>query len=384
MNKIKHTYNIKKRIMNKTNKVWNKTSFVLFLLLLCTLIFVLTGCNKEYKIKNVNGIDVKSYIVHTNDQYNYLNGSYEGINLYAKGIDDLSAPNYVKIGIKSKIEGNLGLIVEELDDNNEKTGEIFKYETIKDSDLIDGYFPVYNLKLHTVYQYSFSNGESDYVYIDEEIVRNLYIDGVTNCRDIGGYKGKDGKYTNQGLIYRTSKLNVDEGSDKVITDKGIDMMLNQLRVKTEIDLRLNNNNENGNIIDSPLGNNVNYINLPMESSGNIILLNKNKFKDLFNILENKDNYPLFFHCSIGTDRTGCVAFILNVLLEVSYDDLYKDYLFSNFGNIGSLRTTNTLEKYYTVLDGYSGDNYKEKMISYLVSNGVNEDDINNFINIMTN
>ena len=75
---------------------------------------------------------------------------------------------------------------------------------------------------------------------------------------------------------------------------------------------------------------------------------------------------------------------MNVLLEVSYDDLYKDYLFSNFGNIGSLRTTNTLEKYYTVLDGYSGDNYKEKMISYLVSNGVNEDDINNFINIMTN
>ena len=42
---------------------------------------------------------------------------------------------------------------------------------------------------------------------------------------------------------------------------------------------------------------------------------------------------LLLHCSIGTDRTGVICFLINALLGVSEEDLYKDYLFSMFGMI---------------------------------------------------
>ena len=48
-------------------------------------------------------------------------------------------------------------------------------------------------------------------------------------------------------------------------------------------------------------------------------------KDAFAIFGNKDNYPIVMHCSIGTDRTGMLAFLINSLLGVSEEDLYKDY-----------------------------------------------------------
>ena len=78
--------------------------------------------------------------------------------------------------------------------------------------------------------------------IDDKI-RNLYIDGVTNVRDLGGYL-VNGKITKQGLIYRTSKLNDDESTTPLISEKGIDAF-NKLGVKTEIDLRKTVDNENG-------------------------------------------------------------------------------------------------------------------------------------------
>ncbi|MBO4263006.1 MAG: tyrosine-protein phosphatase [Clostridia bacterium] len=37
--------------------------------------------------------------------------------------------------------------------------------------------------------------------------RNVCVDGITNFRDLGGYKTEQGKHIKQGLIYRCARRN---------------------------------------------------------------------------------------------------------------------------------------------------------------------------------
>ena len=73
--------------------------------------------------------------------------------------------------------------------------------------------------------------------IDTLAPRSLDIEGLTNARDLGGYKTINGNYTKQGLIYRTSRLNENETTDNLITEQGILEMKNNLKIKSELDLR---------------------------------------------------------------------------------------------------------------------------------------------------
>ena len=180
-----------------------------------------------------------------------------------------------------------------------------------------------------------------------------------------------------------SKFNDDASLDLLITEKGINELVNNLKVKTEVDLRSNEDNEYGGLTSSPLGSSVNYIHVAMESGGNCILLNPSSIVELFKVLGDTNNYPLVFHCSIGTDRTGMVSFLLLNLLGVSRDEVYYDYLFSNFAPIGRVRLASVIDDYYRTIEVASGDSAKEKTYNYLLSIGVSKSDLDNFIKIMT-
>ena len=67
--------------------------------------------------------------------------------------------------------------------------------------------------------------------------RFIDCDGVTNMRDLGGYNA-DGGVVKQGMIFRSGRLNASYTTNyKVeITDEG-KKTLEQLGIKTEIDLR---------------------------------------------------------------------------------------------------------------------------------------------------
>ena len=120
----------------------------------------------------------------------------------------------------------------------------------------------------------------------------------------------------------------------------------------------------------------------MVSSGNVLTLNKTRLKDLFNYFADEANYPIAFHCSIGTDRTGLVAFLLNGVLGVSKEDLYRDYIFSNFGLIYNMRTAKTIDEYLTTIEASSGDKLKDKFYNYLTSVGVSSLSLDKIKNIM--
>ena len=110
-----------------------------------------------------------------------------------------------------------------------------------------------------------------------------FLERLTNARDLGGYATSEGKHTKQGVIYRTSRLNENETTKLLITESGINEMVNRLKIKADLDIRKVDNNENRGITESPLGVSVNYYLVPMKSVGNCILLNKEVLKDAFAI-----------------------------------------------------------------------------------------------------
>ncbi len=172
--------------------------------------------------------------------------------------------------------------------------------------------------------------------------RTVAIDGVSNARDIGGYKTEDGKRIKRGIIYR--------GADfEHITENGINKLVNVLGVKTELDLRSNTNKG-----PSVLGEGINYISTTGPWYGNSLEedYKKELVKEL-RVFTDADNFPVFFHCSLGRDRTGTLAFLLEALCGVSKNDIYMDYEVSFFSDCGGYVDTSA-PSYMTktVLDGF--------------------------------
>ena len=193
--------------------------------------------------------------------------------------------------------------------------------------------------------------------------RNLTVDGVTNVRDLGGWATADGGRVRQGLIYRGAKLNV--GNDRLPTDAGVKTLKKEFGIVSELELR--KTSELGGRTTSILGSDVHFYSRPMEYEN--ILTDANnlvQIKSIFALLADRSNYPIYFHCSIGTDRTGLIAYLINGICGVSEDDLWRDYLFSNFGVINGTRSKdNILNAYVRTFQNWQGNTYAEKIYNYL-------------------
>ena len=116
---------------------------------------------------------------------------------------------------------------------------------------------------------------------------------------------------------------------------------------------------------------VNYYLLPMDYAGNMVEGdftddNIGSLRGVFEVLSKEENYPVIFHCSIGTDRTGMVAYCIEALLGMSETDIIRDYLYSNFGNIGGSRAVSTIRsKYPKFIKNFDGETLQEKTYRFL-------------------
>lgn len=356
------------------------------LLILFAVIFLfLTACNASTVTTKCA---VGDYDIHTEDQAKALSGNYNLITVFANGTKEASLPLPVTLDLSDKVPRDVNPPYSVYISESEDMKDPLIFEATEDS------ISIYNLKIHTNYFYkiAYSGGESGlYAFkVSTSIIRNVYVPGITNCRDLGGYM-VDGKYTNQGVIYRTSKLNADTSQVSLLNDTALAILRDDLKIKTEIDLRGVNADdpragENGGITSSPIGDGVNYYSIPMTYNGPVMFIQNNRdgIVEVFRILGDENNYPLCFHCSIGTDRTGGIAFFINALLGVSKDNLYYDYLFSNFGNIGSMRRDTIMDSYIYEMEKYPGSSLSEQTRNFLISIGVDENDINTLIRMMKN
>ena len=212
----------------------------------------------------------------------------------------------------------------------------------------------------------------------DDMPRAIYCDGITNMRDLGGWETEDGQTVKQGLIYRCGRLNENNNTHVVkrITDAGIQTM-QELGIRTELDLREVSNNEVGGLTDTSVVPGVKYVQIPMKgTSAQLRAKNEKAVVDVFELLGDESNYPVIIHCSIGTDRTGYVAYLINGLLGVSADDLDRDYLLSNFAAIGSSRSVSRVQNdYINYIEALPGDTLSAKIEGYLLGLGVAQSDI---------
>lgn len=287
--------------------------------------------------------------------------------------EDMTLPLAVSLSWKAKAKG----------------GSISSYRVIvsENKDLSNpstftskkAHYDFYNAKVDTTYYWAVKVGkfvsDTHSFATTTTKIRNIYVDGVNNVRDLGGYGS-----IKQGLLYRGGAFEkYNKNTKKVeinISKAGVSTLKEQLGIKTEVDLRRNDeDHENCDLTKSTVSG-LNYVALPMQYGGKNILTyddeyhNPNKIKSFFELLANEANYPIYFHCSQGKDRTGCLAYLLEALMGEEVNDLYLDYLFSSFSAYkNEVKPTGISGYYGETLDKYGEESWTlaQKVESYLVN-----------------
>lgn len=375
-----------------------KKSLAVFLSLLLVL-SAFSGCGispdagkgsaSDGIIDTVSGFTVVSPVgetvdLHTKAQARFLNGSYKNTVHYASGKKEKSHPEAVEFQWTYQNAQNgvtqYTLCISESPDMQNAMSCTTSEQSIL----------VYNLKIATTYYWTVTadgvtSPVAEFATADAA-PRNLYVDGITNVRDLGGWMTESGTRTRQGMLFRCGRLN-ESSAEEVnieITEAGKRTMLEFLGVKTEIDIR-KADGETGGITASPLGDSVTYYNIPMDWEGDTFNGNRESLLRIFSILADEENYPVIFHCNIGTDRTGVIAYLVGALLGVPEEDLYKDYLFSNFGKINGQRHPSGVEDsaYYQAVAAAEGDTLQEKAYNCLAEFGVPRAQLDSIIRILS-
>lgn len=185
-----------------------------------------------------------------------------------------------------------------------------------------------NLLVDTKYYWkaiSNSNSFSGEFVTQSYSPRFMNVQGVNNVRDLGG--GKNNNIA-QGIIYRGSEMN----TNYVIDENGIEVMKNSMKIKLDLDLR--NKTETSNITESPLGREVKYINIPSFEGylGVTKEAQKENYKEVFKALADASNYPIYFHCFQGADRTGTIACLIEGLMGMGDEARLIDYNLTSFSS----------------------------------------------------
>lgn len=361
--------------------------------LCAAVLFCSCGGSAAYTLETVAlGENVQ---IHTDLQTEYLAGDYTDIAKYAKGREELSYPQPVRFEWQAALPaGKKGAEIKQYIVEislRQDFSDAVRYQTAAAE------LDVYNLRIAAEYYWrvtaELANGEkivsSESRFTTSGAApRNLCIEGVTNVRDLGGWETPSGR-VKQGMIYRCGRLNESETTEVniEITPLGIETMRSVLGIRSEIDLRVPDahNTETGGITSSPLGEDVTYFNCPLEwDQGNYLTDNVSAVKEFFAFIADGSHYPIIYHCNIGTDRTGLFAFLINGLLGVCEEDLYRDYLFSNFGKINVARTIyNIKNSYVATVKQYEGDTLSEKIENCLLALGIEQAHIDAVRKIMT-
>ena len=154
-------------------------------------------------------------------------------------------------------------------------------------------------------------------------LRMMKADGIANMRDLGGWTNSDGNRIRYGKIFRGTELA--GGNSYTASDTDLAMLKDQLHIGAEVDLRMNGDLASGTMSASAIdGASYYYANLSRWSE-DALNFDTAKFKGAFDLVLSalKADKAAYFHCIFGADRTGCFAMLLEGLLGLPVDLIYK-------------------------------------------------------------
>lgn len=207
-------------------------------------------------------------------------------------------------------------------------------------------------------------------------VRFIRASGTCNLRDLGGWKSGE-KALAYGKLYRGACLNTSSGLSG-LDDYGKKVFNEELGIQTEIDLRLSGKDDN-NQLECCFDSSKRYIQAQMGQYNRVLdpdsfaksngaedypsLLSSNynlaasddgitqrSLRTIFETLSKPESYPVYFHCNAGADRTGTLAFLIEGLLGVSYEDTIRDFELTSFSQFGNRFRSNLDETSLTFDD----------------------------------
>lgn len=207
--------------------------------------------------------------------------------------------------------------------------------------------------------------------------RWIGAEGLSNVRDIGGWRLDNGKRIRQGLVYRGCEMEFHH----IITDKGKEILRKELGIKTDLDLR---EEAVGKVACSALGKtDINFHLIPVKAYDAFLAESKKEACRIFRLFASRDNYPFYVHCWGGADRTGTLIFLLCAILGMAENDLYLDYELTSLSIWGERsRKSELFEAFLTALNAYDGATVNEKCQSFLLSAGITKSEIQAIRNIL--
>lgn len=180
---------------------------------------------------------------------------------------------------------------------------------------------------------------------------------------------------------RVIKVRVPAGANRLSAEMQ-SYMLDTLHIRTDIDLRyvLDCHGMTG----SPLGASVAWVQVSFCQYGAMVdKAGRSGFASVFKVLCREESYPLVIHCVSGRDRTGSLAFLLNGLLGVDEEELYKDWEATGFGDNQPFRhETAFMHLIEGLRNAHPQETWRETLEAYARACGISQEEINRFRRIM--
>lgn len=250
----------------------------------------------------------------------------------------------------------------------------------------------FNLKPGTCYRWrvrsASAEGNEGTFRTDDAAPRWIALRGaIGNVRDCGGWMTESGRRVRMGLLFRGQGLNdnsVVRGvpGDNRLTVEDVRYLTGRLGVRTDLDLR--GDSELGGLSTSPLGPKVTFIHRSSPAyEGLFTAEGSARFREAFRVLCNRDNYPVYFHCIGGADRTGSLTYMANGLLGVAKRDLEFDWE-STFYPKDEHRRHHSTREFDKGLAKYGkpADTLSRKIELFLLDIGITVEEIARFKAIM--
>ncbi len=225
--------------------------------------------------------------------------------------------------------------------------------------------------------------------------RNLIV--ATVFTGSGGWAWGWGKFEDKPSVLAHDRVRFHEhlaqqGLDRVVKSRtpgknrlkgaALDYALHTMGIKSDIDLR--SDGECWGMKGSPLGKDVTWFHYSSGAYGGMqTSFGRGAFTNVFKVFLDEKNYPIDFHCIAGQDRTGAVAFIINGLLGVEEEELYRDWESTGFWNPSpTFNHKRLFDHLYAGFNKWPGKTINERIEAYVLSLGFTKADIEHLRDIM--